>query len=551
MLNADDLRKLAKSRKMPAYAEAFADAAKKWFPKFGIISNEAQAAAWATFATETGGFRIVKENMNYSAKRMTQVWPSRFKTLASAKPFANNPEALANKVYSRTSLGNTRKGDGFKYIGRGPLQTTGKVNYERAAKFSGLPLVDKPELVEDPDNGMMAACVFWQAMKLSQIAESGNIKQVRRVVNGGYHGLDRFMDFYKRGLKMLNSKSPKKNRALQRGDEGDDVALVLQTLAEFGYYRGPMDNKFGGGAEAAVMRFQSHAGLIVDGKAGVKTLSALKDWSIEKRIDAETFSQAPVSSFVYVNQNAIRNKPIRKNLKQDVIRGVQACYGAGCFVKCYSGGQARKGSSGPRTGSVRHDQDKNGYGRAGDFWVYLPDGTKITGVMLAKLAQWWLANKRGSVGLEMSGGGIHLDDWVTPPSGGSNLWTYKYSDNKPWGRQISAALAAGKAGRMPELYVAPKAPVSKPIKDLIEATDKETSSTKKAVGLGAGGGLLVTMQAVNPVLDAFNDAKDSLQSIMGAGLAVVGVLVLAGAGWWIWKERTKKEKLGANARKEL
>lgn len=88
---------------------------------------------------ETGGkMQPVAENLNYSAKRMTQVWPKRFPTIASAQPYAGNPQKLANKVYGGR-LGNDGPNDGWLYRGRGLAQITGKTNY---AKFG---LADNPD----------------------------------------------------------------------------------------------------------------------------------------------------------------------------------------------------------------------------------------------------------------------------------------------------------------------------------------------------------------------------------------------------------------------
>lgn len=90
------------------------------------------AAILAEAAHETGEkMQPISENLNYSAQRLTQVWPKRFPTLASAKPYANNPQRLANKVYG-DRLGNTDPNDGWIYRGRGLAQITGKTNY---AKF--------------------------------------------------------------------------------------------------------------------------------------------------------------------------------------------------------------------------------------------------------------------------------------------------------------------------------------------------------------------------------------------------------------------------------
>ncbi|MCK3780472.1 chitinase [Ensifer sesbaniae] len=104
-----------------------------------VIDNRYLAYMLATVFHETGGtMQPVTENLNYSAERLTQVWPSRFPTIASAKPFARNPRKLANKVYGGR-MGNTGPDDGWLYRGRGLPQITGKENYE---KFG---IADTPE----------------------------------------------------------------------------------------------------------------------------------------------------------------------------------------------------------------------------------------------------------------------------------------------------------------------------------------------------------------------------------------------------------------------
>jgi putative chitinase len=90
------------------------------------------AAILAEVYHETGGqMQPVEENLNYSAKRLTQVWPGRFPTIDSAKPYANNPQRLANKVYGGR-MGNTGPNDGWLFRGRGLPQITGRDNYRRA-----------------------------------------------------------------------------------------------------------------------------------------------------------------------------------------------------------------------------------------------------------------------------------------------------------------------------------------------------------------------------------------------------------------------------------
>lgn len=93
-------------------------------------------------------FKPVRENMKYTAARIREVWPSRFKTAAAAKPYANNPQALANKVYGGR-LGNNKDNDGWLFRGGGWPQLTGKANY---AKFG---------IEKDPDRILEPKVSAW------------------------------------------------------------------------------------------------------------------------------------------------------------------------------------------------------------------------------------------------------------------------------------------------------------------------------------------------------------------------------------------------------
>lgn len=113
---------------------------------------EKKAYMLATVRHEVGADMVpIVENMNYSAKRITQVWPSRFKNVAEAAPYAHNPEKLANNVYgNRLGNGPASSGDGFRYRGRGiGAQFTGKENYIKFGKLFNVDLVNNPELAVD------------------------------------------------------------------------------------------------------------------------------------------------------------------------------------------------------------------------------------------------------------------------------------------------------------------------------------------------------------------------------------------------------------------
>jgi len=113
---------------------------------------EKKAYMLATVRHEVGADMLpIVENMNYSAKRITEVWPSRFKSIEAAKMFAHNPALLGNSVYgNRLGNGPPSSGDGYKYRGRGiGAQFTGKVNYEKFGKLFKVDLVGNPELATD------------------------------------------------------------------------------------------------------------------------------------------------------------------------------------------------------------------------------------------------------------------------------------------------------------------------------------------------------------------------------------------------------------------
>jgi putative chitinase len=104
---------------------------------------------FATDYHEVGGKMQPRlENMKYSAARICQVWPSRFPTVASAAPYANNPQKLANKVYGGR-MGNTGPNDGWLYRGAGIPQITGKGMFEKLGKMLGIDLVGNPALALD------------------------------------------------------------------------------------------------------------------------------------------------------------------------------------------------------------------------------------------------------------------------------------------------------------------------------------------------------------------------------------------------------------------
>ncbi|QBX38684.1 glycoside hydrolase family 19 protein [Brevundimonas sp. S30B] len=132
---------------------------------------------------ESAGFSRLEENLNYSAVRMTQVWPSRFPTVASAQPFANNPQALANNVYGGR-MGNTRPGDGWLFRGRGFKMITGADNYRALGYY------DRPDALLDVREAADASALFFVSAGGVALARADDITGLSRKINGGLIGLD-------------------------------------------------------------------------------------------------------------------------------------------------------------------------------------------------------------------------------------------------------------------------------------------------------------------------------------------------------------------------
>jgi len=174
---------------IPGLRDGIANAAPAVFEKYGIDSNLLIAHIMAQCSLECGAGTEVVENLNYSAPRMMQVWPSRFSTLASAIPYAHNPRLLANKVYNGRMGNALNSNDGWNYRGRGATQTTGYEGYALLSKPVQLDLLVSPDLVNDPAKFLecgvadfiLCGCLSW--------AQVDNITQVTRHLNGGYTGL--------------------------------------------------------------------------------------------------------------------------------------------------------------------------------------------------------------------------------------------------------------------------------------------------------------------------------------------------------------------------
>jgi putative chitinase len=158
------------------------------FEKYDISTPKRQAYFIGQCMHESGGFKQLKENLNYSAKGLMATWPSRFPDMDTAEKYERNPEKIANKVYSGR-MGNTEDGDGAKYIGRGLIQLTGKENYANCGNAIGVDLVANPDLLATPKYAALSAGWFWNRKGLNALADADDIDTITKRINGGLIGI--------------------------------------------------------------------------------------------------------------------------------------------------------------------------------------------------------------------------------------------------------------------------------------------------------------------------------------------------------------------------
>jgi putative chitinase len=169
-------------------------------PLFGWTQSPERLAEFlAQTAHESGAYTRFAENMNYSAKRLMQVWPSRFPTLTVAQQYAGQPEKLANFVYGDRMGNKPGTDDGWNHRGGGMLQHTGSAEYLRLRDRLGY----LPDDVRDPAKSVLAACDYMARASTQRFIDAGDFRGARRSINGGYIGVDDVAARRARSLRVL------------------------------------------------------------------------------------------------------------------------------------------------------------------------------------------------------------------------------------------------------------------------------------------------------------------------------------------------------------
>jgi putative chitinase len=153
------------------------DRATEWLPvieaamrEFGIDTKARQAMFLAQIGHESGGMRYT-----------TELW---------------GPTPTQSRYEGRPDLGNIHVGDGFRFRGRGLIQTTGFYNYQKTAEALGIDCLNNPDLLAEPTNAARSAAWWWQSHNLNRFADTGDIVGCTKVINGGTNGLEQRKQLY-------------------------------------------------------------------------------------------------------------------------------------------------------------------------------------------------------------------------------------------------------------------------------------------------------------------------------------------------------------------
>jgi putative chitinase len=174
--------------------------------KFNITTNLRLAHFLAQCAHESGNFKAVSENLNYSADGLRKIFGKYFPSTL-AESYARQPEKIASRVYAdRMGNGNESSKEGFKFRGRGYIQLTGKSNYSNFSKFIGEDCVTNPDLVATK-YPLSSAAFFFNNNGLWSICDKGSddvtVTAVTKRVNGGTNGLADRVKHFKEFFNLL------------------------------------------------------------------------------------------------------------------------------------------------------------------------------------------------------------------------------------------------------------------------------------------------------------------------------------------------------------
>lgn len=185
--------------------EAYVQPLNEYCEQANILDTKTRLAAFlAQIIHESGGFKIIKENLNYSSHGLQKTFKKYFPTEKDAQLYARNPERIANKVYANR-MGNSdeNSGDGWKFRGRGLIQLTGKTHYTRFSEHIKKTLDQTVTYLETTEGAVRSACWFWNNNQLNKLCDENDFIGLTKRINGGTNGLKDREKYFELALKEI------------------------------------------------------------------------------------------------------------------------------------------------------------------------------------------------------------------------------------------------------------------------------------------------------------------------------------------------------------
>lgn len=185
----------------------WADALAEPCRRYDINTSKRVAMFLANTGHETAGGRRLRENLNYRPEALVKQWPKYFTPEYAAEVGRTDKQPADQKAIAEAAyngrMGNKLPGDGWRFIGRGLMQTTGRFNYERLAEITGMSLDTLPDWLETREGAAESAAVFWHANNCNDLADIGAVERCRQRINGGLIGIQDVRERYTTALGLL------------------------------------------------------------------------------------------------------------------------------------------------------------------------------------------------------------------------------------------------------------------------------------------------------------------------------------------------------------
>lgn len=255
-------------------AEDWYDAMCEILPLWEIDTIPRVAGFIAQCGHESNNFKVLSENLNYSAKALNAIFPKYFERAGrDANEYHRQPRKIANVIYAnRMDNGDTKSGDGWKFRGGGLIQLTGRYNYTKFAEAVDMSVEEAVEYVRTKKGALDSACWFWDTNDINKYCDAMDIVGMTKRINGGTIGLEDRKKHWQHALEVFGGDwEPAKvvYETVKLGSRGPTVRAVQEEL-EIG-----ADGIFGRGTEAHVKAWQEENGLVADGIMGPVSLALM------------------------------------------------------------------------------------------------------------------------------------------------------------------------------------------------------------------------------------------------------------------------------------